>query len=134
LNFIKFHLNLKFGTLETIFYIPLALLVKFPTVSLYIYIILFFISSLLPHRPSAVTHFSQFTGPVAPQPCPCLFYMIHFKPYLFFKENNSKIFSKTRFYKIVLTLYLIIFHHVFGIKIILFIPLFSIFYILFYLF
>jgi hypothetical protein len=33
---------------------------------------------------------------------PLSFYMIPFKPNLFFKENNSKIFSKTLFfYKIV---------------------------------
>jgi hypothetical protein len=136
LNLIKFYLNLKLRTLKIIFYISLALLVKFPTISLYIYFLLFyfFISYLLPHRPSVATHFSEYTGPVAPQPCPCLFYMIPFKPNLFFKKNNSKIFSETPFYKIVLTLYLIIFHRVFGIKIILFIPLFSIFYILGYLF
>jgi hypothetical protein len=133
LNSIKFCLNVKSWTLETFFYIPLAFLVKFPAVSLYF---LFYFSSrlLFPHRPSTTTYFSQCAGPVTPQPCLCLFYIIPFKPNLFFKENNSKIFFETPFYKIVLTLYLIIFHRVFGIKIILFIPLFSIFYILVYLF
>jgi hypothetical protein len=38
LNLNKFCLNIKFWTLETFLYIPFALLVKFPTVSLYIYI------------------------------------------------------------------------------------------------
>jgi hypothetical protein len=32
---------------------------------------------------------------------PVFFYMIHFKRNLFFKENNSKFFSETSFYKIV---------------------------------
>jgi hypothetical protein len=34
LNSIKFHLNLKFWKLETIFYIPLTVLVKYPATSL----------------------------------------------------------------------------------------------------
>jgi hypothetical protein len=47
-----------------------------------------------------VTHFSQCAGPVAPLTCPCLLDN-SFKANLFFKENNSKIFSETPFYKIV---------------------------------
>jgi hypothetical protein len=55
---------------------------------------------------------------------PLSFYMIPFKLNLFFKENNSKIFSETLFFtKLFLTFYFIIFDRVFGTKIIvLFIP------------
>jgi hypothetical protein len=54
---------MKFWTLDTFFYIPLALLVKFPAVSLYF---LFYFSSRLrlPHRPSVMTHF--FSLSIAP--------------------------------------------------------------------
>jgi hypothetical protein len=37
LNSIKFYLNLMFWALEAFLYIPLAPLVKFPAISLYIY-------------------------------------------------------------------------------------------------
>jgi hypothetical protein len=132
LNSIKFYLNIKFWTLETFLCISLALLVKFPTVSLYIFL-LFFISSPLPAPTQCHDPFFPMRRPSRTAALP-LFYIIPFKPNLFFKENNSKIFSKNPFYKIVLTLNLIIFHRVFSIKIILFMSLFFIFYILVYLF
>jgi hypothetical protein len=106
INSIKFHLNIKFWTLETFLYIPLALLVKFPTVSLYFFFHLVSSSRTDPvSRPIFPIRWPSHTVAL-----PQFFYIIHFKPNLFFKEDNSKIFSETPSYKIVLTLYLIIFH------------------------
>jgi hypothetical protein len=53
------------------------------------------------HHPSVATIFFPLCWPSRTAILPLSFYIIPFKPNLFSKENNSKIFSETFFYKIV---------------------------------
>jgi hypothetical protein len=103
LNSIKFYINLKFWVLEAFLYVPLALLVKFPAISLYIYffIILFFISSLLPALTERRDLFFLMRQPSCNVTLPLPFYITPFKPNISSKESNSKVFSETPFKKII---------------------------------
>jgi hypothetical protein len=78
-------------------------LVKFPTVSLYIYILIIlfyfiFISSLILALTQCRGPFFPIRWPSRTAALPLAFYIILFKPNIFFKENNSKIFSETLFF------------------------------------
>jgi hypothetical protein len=84
--------------LETIFYMPLALLVQYPAASP-----LFFISAQR-REPFFPMRWSSRTAAL-----PLSFWIIPFKPNFFSKKNNSKIFSETFFFtELSLSLYLII--------------------------